>query len=118
MDRGPVGVVTVTADMSISVALHVCLYLSPLIAMFSMMGSGNTSTLRGKPRFFASSTTLRGIAEYSEPVSANTVTLTPRFSAMRYSVCPSLFSVVALLLPKVLKFALFLSASFFFFFVL
>jgi hypothetical protein len=34
--------VIVTADMSISVALHVCLSLSLLIAMSSMMGSGNT----------------------------------------------------------------------------
>jgi hypothetical protein len=63
MHRGPDGVVIVTADMSISVALHVCLSLLPLIAMFSMMGSGNTLTLRGKPRFLASSTALRGIAE-------------------------------------------------------
>jgi hypothetical protein len=55
--------VIVTADMSISVALHVCFSLSPLIAMFSMMGSGNTSTLRWKPRFLASSTALRGKAE-------------------------------------------------------
>jgi hypothetical protein len=37
--RSPDGVVIVTADMSISVALHVCLSLSPLIAMFSMSGS-------------------------------------------------------------------------------
>jgi hypothetical protein len=61
--RGPYGVVIVTADMSISVALHLCLSLSPLIAMFSMMGSGNTLTLRGKPRFLASYTALRGLAE-------------------------------------------------------
>jgi hypothetical protein len=40
--RGPDGVVIVTADMSISVALHFCLSLLPLIAMFSMMGYGNT----------------------------------------------------------------------------
>jgi hypothetical protein len=63
MHSGPDVVVIVTADMSISVALHFCLFLSPLIAMFSMMGSGNTSTLRGKPWFLASSTALRGIAE-------------------------------------------------------
>jgi hypothetical protein len=63
MHKGPGGVVIVTADMSISIALHICLSLSPLIAMFSMMGSGNSSTLRGKPRFLASSTALRGIAE-------------------------------------------------------
>jgi hypothetical protein len=44
MHRGPDGVEIVTADMSISVALHVCLSLSPLIAMFSMMDFGNTST--------------------------------------------------------------------------
>jgi hypothetical protein len=42
MHRGPDGVVMVTADLSISVVLHVYLSLSPLIAMFSMMGSGNT----------------------------------------------------------------------------
>jgi hypothetical protein len=60
---GPDGVVLVTADMSISVALHVCLSLSPLIAMFSMMGSGDTSTLKGKIRFLASVTALRGIAK-------------------------------------------------------
>jgi hypothetical protein len=86
MHRGPDGVVIVTADMSISFSLHFCLSLSPLIAMFSMMSSGNTSTLRGKPRFIASSTALLGIAENSEPVAANTVTLTPRFSAVRYAV--------------------------------
>jgi hypothetical protein len=63
MHRGPVGVVIVTADMRISFALHFCLSLSPLIAMFRMKGSGNTSTFRGKPRFLASSTALRGIAE-------------------------------------------------------
>jgi hypothetical protein len=112
MHRGPDGVVIVTADMSITVALHVFLSLSPLIAMFSMIGK--TSTLRGKPRFLASYTALRGIAEKSNPVSANTVTLTPRFSALKYAVWPSLFSVVALLLAKVLKFAFFLSASLFF----
>jgi hypothetical protein len=61
--RGLEGVMIVTADMSISFALHFCLSLSPLIAMFSMMGPGNTSTLSGKPRFLASSTALRGIAE-------------------------------------------------------
>jgi hypothetical protein len=115
MHRGPDGVVMVTADVSISVALHVCLSLSPLIAMFSTMGSGSTSTLRGKPRFLASSTALRGIAEKSEPVSANTVTLTPRFSAVRYVVWPSLSSAVGLMLPKVLKFDFVLSASLFFF---
>jgi hypothetical protein len=114
MHRGPDGVVIVTADMSITVALHFFLSLSPLIAMFSMMGFGKTSTLRGKPRFLASSTALRGIAEKSNPVSTNTVTLTPRFSALKYAVWPSLFSVVALLLAKVLKFAFFLSASLFF----
>jgi hypothetical protein len=81
--------------------------------MFSMMGSGNTSTLRGKPRFLASSTALRGIAEKSELVSVNTVTLTPRFSAVRYAVWPSLLSDIAPLLPKVLKLAFFLSASLF-----
>jgi hypothetical protein len=48
------------------------------------------------------------------PVSANTVTLTPRFSAVRYAVWPPLFSYVAPLLPKVLEFAFFLSASLFF----
>jgi hypothetical protein len=63
MHRGPDGVVIVTADMSISFALHFCMSLAPLLAMFSMMGSGNTSTLRGKPRFHASSTALHGIAE-------------------------------------------------------
>jgi hypothetical protein len=63
MHRGPDGVVMVYADMSISVALHVCLSLSPLIAMFSMMGSGNTTTLIGKPSFLASPVALRGIAE-------------------------------------------------------
>jgi hypothetical protein len=63
MHRGPDGVVIVTADMSISFALLFCSSLSPLIAMFGMMGSGNTSTLRGKPRFLASFTALRGIAE-------------------------------------------------------
>jgi hypothetical protein len=63
MHRGPDVVVIFTADMSVSVGLHFCLSLSLLIAMFSMMGSGNTSTLRGKPRFLASSTALRGIAE-------------------------------------------------------
>jgi hypothetical protein len=36
-----------TAHMSISFALHFCLSLSPLIALFGLMGSGNTSTLRG-----------------------------------------------------------------------
>jgi hypothetical protein len=102
MHRGPDGVVFVTADVSISFALHFCLSLLPLIAMFSMMGSGNTSTLRGKPRFFASSTELRGIAEYSKPVSANSVTLTPRFSAIRLAVWTSLLSAIAPLLPKVL----------------
>jgi hypothetical protein len=73
------------------------------------MGSGNTSTLRGKARFLASSTALRDIAEKSEPVSANIVPLTPRFSAVRYAVWPSLFSDVASLLPKVLKFAFFVA---------
>jgi CBS-domain-containing membrane protein len=63
MHRGPDGAVIVTADMNISVVLLFCLSLSPLIAMFSMMGPGNTSTLKGKPRFLASSTALRGIAE-------------------------------------------------------
>jgi hypothetical protein len=63
MHRGPDGVVKVIADMGISVALHLCLSLLPLIAMFSMMGSGNTSTLRGNPRFLSSSTALRGISE-------------------------------------------------------
>jgi hypothetical protein len=80
MHRGPEGVVIFTADKSISVALHVCWSLSPLIAIVSMMVSGNNSTLREKPRFLASSTALRGIAELSEPVSASTVTLTPRYS--------------------------------------
>jgi hypothetical protein len=114
MHRGPDGVVMITANMSISVTLHVCLSLSPLIAMFSMMGSGNTSTLRGKKRFLASSTALRGIAEYSEPMFANIVTLAPRCSALRYAVWPSLLSAFVLLLPKVLKFAFVLSASYFF----
>jgi hypothetical protein len=59
---GPDGVVIVTADVSISVVLHFSLSLSPLIAMFSMMGSDNTSTLKGKPIFLASSTALRDIA--------------------------------------------------------
>jgi hypothetical protein len=36
MHRSPYGVVIVTADISISVALHFCLSLSPLIAMFSV----------------------------------------------------------------------------------
>jgi hypothetical protein len=63
MHRGSYGVVIVTADMSIAVALLICMSFSPLIAMLSMMGSGNTSTLRGKPRFLAFSTALRGIAE-------------------------------------------------------
>jgi hypothetical protein len=45
MHRCPDGIVIVTADMNISVALHFCLSLPPLIAMFSMMGSGNTSNL-------------------------------------------------------------------------
>jgi hypothetical protein len=58
MHRCPDGVVIVTADMSIPVALHVCLSLSPLMAMFVMIGTGKTSTLRGKPRFLASSTAL------------------------------------------------------------
>jgi hypothetical protein len=58
----PDGVVIVTADMSISVALNFCVLLAPLIAMFSMIGSGNTSTLREKSRFLTSSTALRGIA--------------------------------------------------------
>jgi hypothetical protein len=53
MQRGPDGVVVVTADMSIFLALHVCLSLSPLIAMFSMMGSDNTTTLIGNPRFLS-----------------------------------------------------------------
>jgi hypothetical protein len=114
MHRGSECVVIVIADMSISFALHFCLSLSPLIAMLSMMGSGNTLTLRGKPLFLASSTVLRGIAELSEPASANTVTFNPRFSAVRYAVWPSLLSAVALLLPQVLKFAFFLSASHFF----
>jgi hypothetical protein len=114
MHGGPDGVVIVTADISISVALHFCLSLSLLIAKVSMMGSGNTSTLRWKPRFLASSTEFRGIAEKSEPMSANTVTLTPTFSAVRYAVWPSLISDVVPLLPKVLKFAFFLSASLFF----
>jgi hypothetical protein len=83
MHRGPDGVVIVTDDMSISAALHFCLSLSPLIAMLIMMGSCNTSFLRGKPRFHATSTALRGIAEYLEPVSASIVTLTLRFSAVR-----------------------------------
>jgi hypothetical protein len=56
-------VIVTAKNMSISFELHFCLPLSPLIAMFSMMGSGNTSTLRGKPRFLAFSTELRGIAE-------------------------------------------------------
>jgi hypothetical protein len=63
MHIGRDGVVIVTSDMSISFALHFYLSLSPLIVMFSMMGSGNASTLRGKPRFLASFTALRGIAE-------------------------------------------------------
>jgi hypothetical protein len=63
MHKGPDGVVIVTAYMIITVALHFCLMISPLIPMFSMMGSGNISTLREKPRFLASSTALRGIAE-------------------------------------------------------
>jgi hypothetical protein len=114
MHRDPKGVVIVTVDMSISCALHFCLSISRLISMFSMMGSGNALTLRGKPRFLAFSTALPCIAEYSEPVSANTVTLTQRFSAVRYAVWQSLLSAVALLLPKFLKFAFFLSASPFF----
>jgi hypothetical protein len=40
--RDPDGVVIFTADMSISFALHFCMSLSPLIAMFSMTGFGNT----------------------------------------------------------------------------
>jgi hypothetical protein len=112
--RGPDGVAIVTADMSISVALHFCLSISALIAMFSMIDSGNTSILRRKPFFLASSTLLRGIAEYSERELVNTVTLTPRFSAVIYAVWPPLLSAVAPLLPKVLKFASFLSASLFF----
>jgi hypothetical protein len=63
MHRGLDGEVIVTADMSIYFALHFCLSLLPLIAIFSMMGSGNTSTLRGKTRHLASSKALRGIAE-------------------------------------------------------
>jgi hypothetical protein len=63
MHRVPDGVVIVTADMSISFVQHVYLSLSPLIAMFSMVGYGNTSTLRGKPRFLASITALSDIAE-------------------------------------------------------
>jgi hypothetical protein len=114
MHRVSDGVVMVTANINISVALHVCLSISPRISMFSMMGSDNTSTLRGKPRFLASSTALHGIAKYSDPVSANTVTLTQRFSAVRFAVCPSLLSAVAPLSPKVLKFSFFLSASLFF----
>jgi hypothetical protein len=114
MHRGPDGVVIVTADMSIFCALHFRFSLSPLKAMFSMRGSGNTSTFRGNSRFLASSTVLRGMAELSEPVSAKTVTLTPRNPAVRYAVWQSLLSSVALLLPKVLKFAFFLSASLFY----
>jgi hypothetical protein len=101
MHRGPDGVVIITADMRISVTLHYCLSLSSLIAMFRMMGHGNVSILRGKPRFHGSFTALRGIGKWSEPVSANTVTLTPRFSAVIYAVWRSLFPVVALLLPNV-----------------
>jgi hypothetical protein len=63
MQRGPEGVVIFIADMSISVALHFCLSLSPLIAMFSMICSSNTPSLRGYPRFIASVKALRGIAE-------------------------------------------------------
>jgi hypothetical protein len=100
MHSGLEGVVIVTADLNIYFAQHFCLSFLPLIALFSVMGSGNTSTLSGKPRFLASSTALHGIAEKSEPVSANTVTLTPRFSAVRYAVWPSLVSDVA---PVVVK---------------
>jgi hypothetical protein len=63
MHRGSDGVVIVIAEMSIPVALHVCLSLSPLIAIFSILGSGNTSILRGKSRFLASSKALRCVAE-------------------------------------------------------
>jgi hypothetical protein len=89
------------------------LSLSPLIVMFSLMGSGNTSTLRRKPRFLASYTTLRGIDEFSEPVTASTVTLTSRFSTVRNAVCPSLLFAISPLLSKVWRFAFFLSASLF-----
>jgi hypothetical protein len=40
MHIGPDDVVIVTDDMSIYFALHFCFSLSPLIAMFRMMGSG------------------------------------------------------------------------------
>jgi hypothetical protein len=113
MHRVPDGVSIVTSVMSISVALQFCLSLSPLIAMLSMMGSGNTLTLRGKTRFLASLTEQRDIAEYSEPLFSNTVNLT-QFSAVTYAAWPSFMSAIALLLPKVLKFAFFLSASLFF----
>jgi hypothetical protein len=63
MHKGPDGAVIVTADMSISVALHFFSSLSPLVAMFSTMDFGNSSTLKWKPRFLASSTVLRGMME-------------------------------------------------------
>jgi hypothetical protein len=47
MHNGPEEAVIVTADMSIPVALHFYLSLLTLVAIFSMIGSGNTSTLRG-----------------------------------------------------------------------
>jgi hypothetical protein len=46
-----------------SISMRFYLSLSPLIAMLSPMGPGNTSTLRGKPRYLASFTALRGIDE-------------------------------------------------------
>jgi hypothetical protein len=63
MHRVPDGVVIVTADMRISVALNSFLLLSPHVAMFNMMSYVNTTTLRGIPRLLASSIALRGIAE-------------------------------------------------------
>jgi hypothetical protein len=39
MHRNPDRVLIVTAEMGISVALHFCLSLSPLIAMFILVGS-------------------------------------------------------------------------------
>jgi hypothetical protein len=114
MHRGPDGVVIVTADMSISVALHVCLSPSPLIAIFSMMGSGNTSTLRGKHASLRPPE--HSTARYSGEVRACFCLYRDLDSEIlcREIRGPPLFSDVAPLLPKVLKFAFFLSASLFF----
>jgi hypothetical protein len=60
--RDPDGMLILTVGMRISVALHSCLSLSLLIAMFRMMGSDRTSSLREKPRLLASFAALLSIA--------------------------------------------------------